>query len=167
MPSKVPFLLCFVFALVHFILLLTFYLGASEKENIEAQLNQLKQVHTSELQQEKDEVTRLKEEIEGLKRRHEIEIFGVTESFKDELAKAKKDNEGQKTQAVNETIKSFETKIQRLNELTSTERRLNELQKQQVEALKAKMNDWRDVADRLNHEMEGELKSITDILCLF
>ena len=112
-------------------------------------------------------MTRLKEEIEGLKRRHEIEISGVTESFKDELAKAKKDYEGQKTQAVNETIKSFETEIQRLNELTRTERRLNELQKQQVEALKAKMNDWRDVADRLNREMEGELKSITDILCLF
>jgi hypothetical protein len=48
--------------------------------------------------------------------------------------------------------------------LTGIERRLNELQKQQVEDLKAKMNDWRDVVDRLNREMEGESKSFAHIL---
>ncbi|KAK1680319.1 hypothetical protein QYE76_041167 [Lolium multiflorum] len=103
-------------------------------------------MHDSELQREKDEVTRLKEKVEGLKRQHKVD-----------LVKVKEDYESKKTQAVNETTKSFETEIQRQKELAGIERRLNELQKQQVEALKAKMNGWRDVAERLKHEMEGAI----------
>jgi flagellar motility protein MotE (MotC chaperone) len=69
-------------------------------------------------------VTWLKEEMAKLKCRHETE-----------LGKAKEDYESQKIQAVNETIKNFETKIQRLKDLSDIERKLNDLQKQQVEAL--------------------------------
>jgi uncharacterized membrane protein YcaP (DUF421 family) len=75
----------------------TFYFGIGEKEKVEAQLTQLKELHDTELKQEKDEVAWLKEEIEHLKCQHESEVSGMSTSFTEELSQAKEGYEQQKT----------------------------------------------------------------------
>lgn len=121
-------------------------------------MSQLKELHGTELKTEKDEVTRLKAEVEHLKKQHEIEIKGMTTSFTDELAKAKEEMERQKIDAVNETTAKFEKEVARLNKVNETERRLNQLQKEQVDLLNSKMAHWTTYTGKLNEDMAGLLR---------
>ena len=118
-------------------------------------MSQLKELHSTELKTEKDEVARLKAEIEQLREQHEIEITGMSKSFKDEIAKAKSDMEREKEDAVNETAVKFEEEVARLNKVNETERRLNKIQKEQVDLLNSKMAHWTTYTGKLNEDMAG------------
>ena len=67
-----------------------------------SQLKEGSEKQTAELQHERDEVARLKKEIEGLKSQHKAEVMQVTESAQAEISKAKKELEDQRARAVAE-----------------------------------------------------------------
>ncbi|KAM0885834.1 hypothetical protein ACQ4PT_030087 [Festuca glaucescens] len=97
-----------------------------DKEKIEAQMSQLKEQHDVDFKREKDE---------------------------DEIAKAKEDMEREKKDAVNEITSKFEKEVARPKEITDTERKLNELQKEQVALLNSKMKHWTTYTGKLNEDM--------------
>jgi hypothetical protein len=125
--------------------------GVGDKKKIDDKLSELKDQQDAELKVEKDEVVRLKVEIEHLKQQHEIEITGLTKSCKEEVAKF----ELEKSIAVNETIAKFEKEVARLNTINDTLCQINELQKEQVDLLNGKIKDWAAWAGQLNEDMAG------------
>ncbi|KAK1612253.1 hypothetical protein QYE76_035926 [Lolium multiflorum] len=126
-----------------------------EKEKVEAELSQLRDQNLAELKVEKDEVARLKGEIDHLNQQHEIEISGMTNSFKEELSKVKEEMEIEKASAVKATTAKLEKEITRLTTIDTSQCRINELQKEQIDLLNGKMKDWATLAGTLNEEMEA------------
>jgi hypothetical protein len=79
----------------------------------------------------------------------------MTKSFKDEIAKVKKEMECEKKDAVNKTTIKFEKEVVRLNKINELENRINELQKEHVNLLNSKMKHWTTYTGKLNEDMAG------------
>jgi hypothetical protein len=146
-----PLLLCPLAILNRFSCSSKLSSGEGDKKKVKDKLSELKDQQDAELNVEKDELVRLKAEIEHLMQQHEIEISGLTKSCKEEVAKF----ELEKSIAVNETIAKFEKEVARLNTINDTLCQINELQKEQVDLLNGKIKDWAACADQLNEDMAG------------
>ena len=122
-------------------------------------LDQLKEgskKHTAELQKEKDEVTRLKTEIEKLKKEHSDEIAEITTSCSTEIEDAKKAFDDIRIEGIAEVTQCPNAEFAKEKKAFAVIEPLGKLLKEQNDLLNDKLSAWKDMAERLNHDMEGK-----------
>ena len=117
-------------------------------------LKQEDQKRVAELQEEKDEVTRLKAEIERMVREHASEIKDVTNSCSSAITDAKKEFQEKAKKETAEIEKKLGAEIEKLKEE-------NQLQKVAADDVAKKMLEWTNLASELNHKMEGTNSGLT------
>ena len=104
--------------------------------------------HLAELQQEKDEVTQFRAEIEKMTKEHASEIKEVTASCTSAIDEAKKEFEEKAKDAAAAAEKELKAEIEKLKEE-------NRLQKEEADKVATRMIEWTSLASDLNHKMEG------------
>src|SRR4051794_38906308 len=101
----------------------------------------------AELKKEQEEVIRLRAELEKVKQDHRAEIVQVTEASQAEIRAAKEVFDKEKSQLGSDLRRERE-QFALLNDLTNKLWEANEL-------LAQKMEIWKEMMNRLDHEMGG------------
>ena len=123
---------------------------AGEKGELEKALKQLEEAdktRAAELEKTREEVTRLRSDVEKVKDEHQAQTKHVTDSATTEIANAKTEFEDKEKLLLAE-IESLKRENQSLKD---TEK----LQREQVETMAKKMENWRALSQKLNEKMEG------------
>ena len=114
--------------------------------------------HLAELQCERDEVTRLKAEMEKMTKEHASKIEKVTTSCTAAIIEAQKEFEEKAKDAAAATEKELKAEIEKLKEE-------NRLQKEEADKVANKMLEWTSLASDLNHKMESKFPGLSCFGC--
>ncbi|KAM0890877.1 hypothetical protein ACQ4PT_026769 [Festuca glaucescens] len=129
-----------------------------EKTEMSNMLGKLKESSIErdlELQQQKDEVSRLKAELKALKEAKAKEIADISSSCTKEIEEAWKFYEDRCAKEVAENNRLASEGLAKEKEISSTLERSNKLLTEQSNLLQEKFEAWKKLADMLNHDMEG------------
>ena len=119
-----------------------------------------------ELQQQKEEVSRLKAELEALKEAKAKEISDISSSYSKEIKQAKKSYEERCPKEVAENNRRANESHEKEKEISSNLERSNKILTEESGLLKEKFEAWRNLADMLNHDMEGNNQLLCRLKCL-
>ncbi|KAM0859894.1 hypothetical protein ACQ4PT_046893 [Festuca glaucescens] len=118
--------------------LLIFYSGASEKENLSTQ-------HQIELQKQREETARLKDELIEMKLQHTRELQQAAEASQTELAHVRKELDELHSREMKEVQ-------DRLHEELQAEKDLRDLEKKRNDALEEAKHSWAKIIEKLDEQ---------------
>jgi hypothetical protein len=123
-----------------------FYLGAGEKENFSSQ-------HQADLQKEKDETARLREELAEMKHLHSLELQKIIDSSQTEIADAQKELDELHSKTISDMQDMLHKELQ-------AEKNLRDLEKKQNDALEETKPSWAKIVEKLDEQVWGNFSDI-------